>query len=373
VPENADPNRGSVLGVSACQSAIRYGRRSSAARGYLAPVRRRPNLHVITGATATRVLFEGRRAAAVNFRAKDGSHSVAKAAGEIILCAGAYHSPHLLMLSGVGPAEHLREHGLEVLADLPVGQNLLEHPGVAQVFARRDFGTLHRQLRLDRIALSMIAAYFFGVGFAATVPGGTLAFAKSTEDLSVPDLEFLMLTAPAGARPWFPGLRKPYEDEFAIMSGLMHAHSRGEVLLASPEPLDPPRIRLNLLTDRRDLIGMRTAVKFARDVAWGADLDAFRRRPLSPPCKLVADDEIDAFVRSAVRTFEHPAGTCAMGVDDRTVLDPELRVRGFERLRVVDASAMPTLIAGHTNACVMMMAEKAADLIRGRTAPIAMA
>jgi choline dehydrogenase-like flavoprotein len=175
---------------------------------------------------------------------------------------------------------------------------------------------------------------------------------------------------PAGAHLWFPGIRKPYLDGYGIRPTLLHPDSRGEVLLRSADPLAAPRIVYNFLTAPNDLPTLREGVKRARDVAWRSPMDPFRGEELAPGPKVKTDAEIDAWIRRVTITAHHPAGTCAIGIGPEAVLDPEMRVRGIEALRVVDASAMPDLVSAHINACVIMMAEKASDIVRGQ-APLA--
>jgi choline dehydrogenase-like flavoprotein len=361
-----DYNGAASEGLGRGQYTIRDGRRSSSARAYLRPARRRRNLRVITGAQATRVLFEGTRAWGVELLAATGDLVSVEAAGEVILSAGTFNSPQLLMLSGIGPAAHLRALGIAPRADLPVGANLQDHLGAYISYARRQAGAFHREMRLDRMALSMARAYLFGRGPATVVPGGLHAFIKTRAELAVPDIEFMFRGTSSRPHLWFPLIRAPFEDGFGIRPTLLHPDSRGEILLRSADPRDPPRIRYNFFSAPDDLPRLRTGFRIARDLAHQAAMDSYRGRELDPGDAVGSDTEIDDWLRRTVITAHHPAGTCAMGTLPDCVLDPELRVRGVERLRVVDASAMPDLVSAHINACVLMMAEKAADLIRGR-------
>jgi len=195
------------------------------------------------------------------------------------------------------------------------------------------------------------------------VPGGLHAFIKTRPELAVPDIDFMFRGLPSGAHLWFPGIRKAYLDGYGIRPTLLHPDSRGEILLASADPVVPMRIKYNFFTAPNDLPTLREGVKRARDVAWRNPMDPFRGEELAPGPNVKTDDEIDAWIRRVSITAHHPAGTCAMGIGPNTVVDPELRVRGIEALRVVDASAMPDLVSAHINACVIMMAEKAADMI----------
>jgi choline dehydrogenase-like flavoprotein len=198
------------------------------------------------------------------------------------------------------------------------------------------------------------------------VPGGLHAFVKTRPELAVPDIEFMFRGAPTHADLWFPLVKPAYVDGYGIRPTLLHPQSRGEVKLASSDPRAHPRIFLNLLTARHDLEILREGFKRAREVAMQKPLDPYRGVETSPGEKVKTDAEIDGWLKKTVVTAHHPASTCPMGTREDCVLDPEMRVRGMERLRVVDASAMPDLVSAHINATVLMMAEKAADLIRGR-------
>ena len=367
IPHTPDYNGRSAEGFGNSQYTIRDGRRSSTANAYLKPARKRRNLVIETRAQVTRVLLRGTRATGVEF-VKDTLLERVTAEREVILAAGTFATPQLLMLSGIGPAAHLGEIGIPVLADLPVGKNLQDHLASQFFFTRPDPGPFRREMRFDRMALSMIRAYLWGTGPGTVVPGGLHAFVKTRPELAVPDIEFMFRGLPAGAHLWMPGIRRPYLDGFGIRPTLLHPDSRGEILLRSDDPVAPMRIVYNFLTAPNDLPTLREGVKRARDVAYRSPLDAFRGEELAPAPNVKTDAEIDAWIRKVSITAHHPAGTCAMGTGPAAVVDPELRVRGIEALRVVDASAMPDMVSAHINACVIMMAEKASDMIRGRPA-----
>jgi 4-pyridoxate dehydrogenase len=216
------------------------------------------------------------------------------------------------------------------------------------------------------MAVSMIRAYFFGTGPGTVVPGGLHAFVKTRPELAVPDIEFMFRGAPAQADLWFPLIRPAYADGYGIRPTLLHPDSRGEILLRSTDPRDPPRIIYNFFSAPNDLPTLREGFKRARDVAYQKPLDPYRGAETSPGENVKTDAEIDAFIRRTAITAHHPCGTCAIGIGPEAVVDPELRVRGVERLRVVDASVMPDLVSAHINACVLMIAEKASDMIRGK-------
>ncbi len=367
IPECDDLSAGDGEGIGRTQHSIHNGRRASAASAYLHPALRRPNLTLRTRAHASRILLAGQRASGVAYVVA-GREKVAHARREVILCGGAYNSPQLLMLSGIGPADELRALGLQPLADLPVGRNLQDHVMTFNIYARKKPGPFHHNMRFDRVAVNMLRAYLLGSGFGTTLPAGVVAFAKSQPLLEVPDVEFLFPTAPFAARPWFPGIRKAYQDVVTVAPVLLHPESRGRVTLASTDPMAPPRILTNYLAAEHDRVTMRQAFRRARELAHDAALDPFRGHEFLPGADTRSDAEIDAHVRRTARTISHPAGTCAMGSGDEAVLSPDLLVKGFDNLRVVDASAMPDLISAHLNATVMMMGERAADLIRGRIA-----
>jgi 4-pyridoxate dehydrogenase len=290
-----------------------------------------------------------------------------RATREVIVASGTFNTPQLLMLSGIGPAAHLREHGIKTVADLPVGKNLQDHLAVLIMFARKDLSAFHREMRFDRMARSMLQAHFFGTGPGTVVPGGLHAFIKTRPELAVPDIEFMFRGLPTHAHLWFPWLKKPYVDGYGIRPTLLHPDSRGEILLRSADPRASMRIRYNFFSAPNDLPSLREGFKRAREVAYQKPLDAYRATETTPGDKVKTDAEIDAYIRRTAITAHHPAGTCQMGTSPESVLDPELRVRGIEGLRVVDASAMPDMVSAHINACVLMLAEKASDMIRGRT------
>ncbi len=364
-PLTPDYNGKQQDGFGRSQYTIRNGRRSSSANAFLKPARERANLTVATNAHTTRVKLDGTRASGVEY-VKDGATERAEAAREVILAAGAFNTPQLLMLSGVGPAEHLRSFRIEVAADLPVGRNLQDHLGAYMTYTRPRPGAFHREMRFDRMAASMVQAYLFGTGPGTVVPGGLHAFVKTRPELSVPDIEFMFRGTAASPHLWFPLVRPAYLDGFGIRPTLLHPDSRGEVLLHSADPTAPPRIVYRFFTSPNDLPTLREGFKRARELAFNKALDPYRGEEVGPGLKVKTDAEIDTWLMKSVITAHHPAGTCAIGPDG--VLDPDLKVRGIERLRVCDASAMPDLVSAHINACVIMMADKASDIIRGKPA-----
>jgi len=366
-PHTDDFNSGEPVGFGRGHCFVSGGRRMSSARAYLHPVRSRPNLEVRTGVQATRLLFDADRAAGVEYRS-GGSLVQARAGTEVLLCAGTFNSPQLLMLSGIGPADVLAPLGLEVRADLPVGRNLQDHAAAAIAFERREPGPFHGWMRADRIALAMLRAYVAGTGPATMLPTALYAFLCTQPGSVVPDIEFMFRCAPLHPDPWFPLLRPAWQDGFSIRPALLHPRSRGEVTLRSADPSDKVRIRFNLLSEARDRDTLADGVERALALSMSDALAPFRGRMLTDAADLSSRARIEAWLRRTAITVHHPAGTCRMGDagDPDAVVDPQLRVRGLERLRVIDASVMPDLPSAHINAAVLMIAERAADLVRAR-------
>ena len=365
IPYTQDYNAASQEGFGRSQYTIRKGRRSSAATAFLRPAMRRKNLRVETGALVTRITVRGTAAQGIEYLKGGGLHR-ADAAQEVIVSGGAFSTPQILMLSGIGPARHLREIGIAVVADLPVGQNLQDHLAVFLSFTRREPGPFHHQLRFDRVAAGMIRAYAFGSGPGTVVPGGLHAFIKTRPELAVPDIEFMFRGAAVDAHVWFPGLRPAAPDGFAIRPALLHPDSRGEIRLRSADPRQAMRIAYNFFSAPGDLPKLREGFRLARDIAYRKPLDRFRGSETAPGPEIRSDADIDAYIRRTAVTAHHPAATCPMGIGPQAVIDARMRVQGVERLRVVDASAMPDLVSAHLNAAVLMMAEKAADMIAGK-------
>ncbi len=364
-PVTDDANGADLVGFGDSQWTIRNGRRASASAAYLKPILQRRNLTLRTDARAARVTLRGTRATGVEF-VHQGAAVHAEAKREVILCGGVFNSPQLLMLSGIGPADRLKEMGIAPLIDLPVGRNLRDHLQVRLRWSRLDSGPFRRLMRADRAALAMAQAWLFGTGPATMLPGALKAFLRTQSELDAPDIEFLFPAAALDARIWFPGVTPPYEDAFGVHPVLLHPRSQGEVTLRSADPAALVRIVNNFLADPADVATLRAAFRLAEDLAHKRPMDAFRGKRLAPGSSLKTDAEIDDWIRNNVITVNHPLGTCAMGDGPDAVLDPDLKVRGIEGLRVVDAAALPDMPSAHINAIVMMLAERASDLIRGR-------
>lgn len=364
----ADPN-----GFARMQATLRKGRRWSAAAAYLHPAKNRHNLRIETGALVEKVNFDGKRATGVTYE-QGGKTVTANANAEVLLSGGSINSPQLLMLSGVGDPAHLKDKGIDVTAPLEgVGQNLCDHTSSAFVFRRKEGGTFQRNMRLDRVGFSLIRAWLGMGGFAADLPFGITGFVKTREEEPVPDLQLLFwMGATTTAAPWLPPFKKAFADSFSVRAMPMRPESRGYVSLASSNPNEAPKIHQRFLETDNEWRVLRTGLRMARDLVGQAPMSPFAGDELIPGVEHDSDEAIDAHIRKTMITVHHPVGTCKMGGDDdpRAVVDGELRVRGVENLRVIDTSVMPDLIGGATNAPIIMMAEKAADMIRGK-APLA--
>ncbi len=370
--EAPDFNAPSPEGFGMPDCTIRKGRRDSTARAFLDPVRSRANLRVETHATVTRILIEDGRAAGVTFMRGGQSHSV-RAAREVIVCAGAVNSPQILMLSGLGPAAHLQEMGIAPVADLPgVGANLQDHPIALSFWAASGPVTFDSQLRLDRLILSALRWRLTGTGPAAQSPMSVQGFLRSSPAQDRPDWQFQIVHSSYQARPWFPLWRAGAGHQFSAGTLLLNPDSRGRVTLRRPDPEALPRIFLNFLDAEGDLVRLREAVRFQRrffESAPASDLIAAEIAPGGEPDVKDSDEAIDGWLRATVMSGGHAACTCAMGAGPDAVLDAQLKVRSVGGLRVADASVMPNIVRGNTNAPVIMIAEKAADMILGRPAP----
>ncbi len=355
-----------IEGFSAPDFNVHRGRRASTAARYLRPAMGRRNLVVETGALAHRVLFDRDRAIGVEYE-RNGELNRAHADREVLLAGGVFNSPQLLLLSGVGPAADLEALGLEPRHDLPgVGANLQDHQSVGAVFAANGPITFESKLRFDRLALSVLRWQLLGTGPLADLPVAAQGFLKLRPDTRGADVQFLVSPVSMAARSWFPGWRKGAGHVFSMANVLLHPRSRGRVTLRSGDPHDPPRILLNLLEAPEDRETLREMLRFVRKFFSTAPASGLVKQEILPGGSIQSDEELDAHVRRSVATAMHPTSTCAMGVDREAVVDAELKVRGLKALRVVDASVMPTIVGGNTNAPVIMIAEKAADMILGR-------
>ncbi len=368
-PFTDDYNGAQQHGFGWAQWTIRNGRRDSTANAYLHPILHRQNLTVHTGALARRIVLEGNRAVGVDVQHRGADESV-RARREVILCAGSINSPQLLMLSGIGDPDHLREFGIAVSIPLPgVGGNLQDHYSSGLLHERREAGPFVAATRFDRLAFNFTRAYLAGTGPATDVPSGFMAFVKTDPALAMPDIQFLFRSGPSDAGPWFPGFKSAWHDAFVCRPVLLRPASRGRIRIRSTNPADPVRIQQNFLSDERDLPVLRAGLKLLRDVAAQPALDRFRGHEIGPGAAAQSDADLDLYIRNSGATAHHPCGTCRMGTDKDAVVDAGLRLHGIEGLRVADASVMPDLVGGNINAAVIMIAEKAADMVQGRRAP----
>ena len=365
-----DYNGAQQEGFGRLQMTIKDGRRCSGATGYLRPALRRPNLTVEVETLTTKVLFDGPRATGIEVR-RNGSPYVIHAEREVIIAAGVINAPQLLMLSGIGDADHLARHGIATRADLKgVGQNLQDHVSVMIMYRRKEPPSpFFRAMRYDRAALNMARAYLTGTGYAADVPGGITAFVRSDVSEPVPDIQMLFTAAPLPAWPYLKPFKQPFNDGFVFRAVSLQPESRGSVTLASDDPTALALINSNFLGTEKDWRTARTSLDIARNLAATPAMQPFIAAEALPGAAKTSAEDLDKHIRNTAITVHHPLGTCRMGVDGDpgAVVDQELRVFGTEGLRVVDASVMPRLTSGNINAAVVMIAERAADLIRGRT------
>jgi 4-pyridoxate dehydrogenase len=367
-PMTEDYNGARQEGFGRWQATIRNGRRCSASVAYLRPALARPGLTVETGALATRILLDGTRAVGIEYE-KDGARLTVRAEREVILAGGVINTPQLLMLSGIGDPDDLHAHDIAVAAPLKgVGRNLQDHISAGILWQRTEPGPLHAKMRLDRIAVDVGKTYFFGSGISADLPAGGMACLKSPLAGALPDVQFLFVVASLESTPYLPPFTRPYADGFGCRAVVLRPESRGRLDLISADPRQAMRIRQNFLATDKDWATLRAGLRMVREVANQAPLRRFIAGEIAPGTGKDADAEIDAHIRATGISVHHPLGTCKMGTerDPMAVVDSELRVFGIDRLRVVDASVMPDLVGGNINAPVIMIAEKAADLIRGR-------
>jgi choline dehydrogenase len=342
------------------------GRRASASRAYLRSARLRPNLTVLTGAHATRVLIESQRAVGIEYR-RDGQSRSARAANEVILSGGAFNSPQLLMVSGIGPATQLRAHGIAINADLPgVGTNLSEHARVPIEFALNQPVSFLGELRADRVAISVMRWALFGSGSFATQINSCNIVVRTDKALRQPDIQLMSNPVRMDAKIWWPLLGPKQEHRITADAVVLHPTSRGQVTLRSADPFDQPRVQINALATEADLATARRGVRLAREIYGTAPQAQLIARELAPGTALQTDDQLNAYIRATAGTTQHPVGTCRMGTDPDAVVDAQLRVHGIAGLRVIDASIMPTVPGGNTNAACIMIGEYGADLVRGR-------
>ncbi|MFO1088114.1 MAG: choline dehydrogenase [Hyphomicrobiales bacterium] len=341
------------------------GVRSSAARRYLHPARSRGNVALETNVRVARIVIESGRATGVEY-VKDGARVVVHASREVLVCAGAFNSPQILKLSGIGPADELRQHGIAVAADLPgVGENLQDHLDLLiQYRCTQPVSLYPATTPLGRAAVG-IRWLLFKTGVGASNIWEAGSFFRSRPDAPYPNLQHHF--APVAIS--YDGNEKVDGHGFQVHVSQMRPRSRGWVRLASGDPFQPPRIRFNHLEDEEDRRELRDGIRITREVIRQAPMDPFRGAEIAPGEHVRSDTDLDAFARAKVETSHHPSCTCRMGLDEMSVVDGAGKVHGIERLRVVDASIMPNVVTANLNATVIMMAEKLADAIAG-TSPL---
>lgn len=365
IPFNPDFNGAVQEGAGPYQTTTRNGRRCSAAVGYLRPALGRGNLTVKTGAMVHRIVIEHGRATGVEYDL-GGNISIARADSEVLLTSGAIGSPKLMMLSGLGPAAHLREHGIEVVRDLPgVGENLTDHFGVDIVAELTGHQSLDKYGKLHWMAWAGAQYYLFGTGPVTSnvVEGGAFWYADQAQDM--PDLQFHFL-AGAGAEAGVPSVPKG-SSGITLNSYTLRPKSRGTVRLRSARAEDLPVVDPNFLSHPDDLKTAVEGVKISREIFEQSALQKHIRQIRFPDDNVRTQAEYEAYARQYGRTSYHPTCTCKMGGDSdpMAVVDPQLRVRGVDGLRICDSSVMPSLIGSNTNAPTIMIGEKASDLLRG--------
>ena len=367
LPRNPDFNGPDPDGFGRRQGTIRRGLRVSMASAFLDPARRRPNLTVVSDALATRVIVENRRATGVEIEV-GGERRLLSARREVVVSGGSYGSPHLLLLSGIGDAEALKVAGVEPVHHLPaVGRSLGDHPAAPvamRTLSPESYGLSWRALPRDIWNLVEYAV-------ARSGPLGSFlleahGFLRSRPGLERPDLQLVFI--PAHRNP--SGFPIPFGHGFGMIAINVRPKSRGAVTLASPDPRAAPAINPNLLAESEDMETILRGLHLARRIMASPAFERLKANEIVPGAAVQGDEPLREHIRRSLVTVHHPSGTCRMGADPAdTVVDPELRVRGLDGLRVVDASVFPEMIAGNTNAAVVMVAEKAADLMLGRPAP----
>jgi choline dehydrogenase len=363
-PVTRDFNGRQQEGVGPYHLTIRDGERWSAAAAYLKPIATRPNLAVISNTYAGRVLFDGKKAIGVEYSGGPGKPSQrVLAKREVLVCGGAFQSPQLLLLSGIGPADELKQLGVDVVHDAPeVGRNLQDHLDLCVIYEMTK--PLSTYSKTKGLRQPMVGLQY---AFTKQGPGRTNhlhagAFLKTRGELDRPDIQLHLVNAVMIDHAKV----QPDRDGFTIHACQLRPESRGTVKLASRNPFDAPRIDPNYLASDTDKRTMRDAVRMVRDIVKQEALDLYRGPEMRPGAHVRTDSEIDAWIRQTAETIYHPVGTVRMGADDKAPLDGELRVRGVEGLRVIDASVMPSLIGGNTNAPTIMIAEKISDAMRGK-------
>jgi choline dehydrogenase len=359
IPRIADYNGPEQDGVSMFQVTQKHGRRWSTADAYLRPALGRPNLQVLTGVQVLGLKLDGERVTGVRCGKRGGGEFVVGAEREVLLSAGAIGSPQLLLLSGIGAPAELAAAGVQARHELPgVGRNLQDHPFLAHLWEVNDPHTMYGADKPKFAAEWLLRRS----GPLTSTVAEVVAFVRTRAGLAAADIQFHMGAAYFEAH----GAEEFDGNAIAIAPVLVSPRARGQVWLSSADPLAKPRILTNTLSESEDVASLLAGMRLAREIAAQEPLAAKVLRELKPGAQAQSDQELMDALRQRVELLYHPVGTCRMGSDDDAVVDPELRLRGLEGLRVVDASVMPTIPGGNTNAPTIMIAERAADLIRGR-------
>ena len=367
-PRNDDFNGASQDGAGYHQTTTRNGKRCSTAVGYLRPAMQRTNLNVVTRALTEKILFEGRRAVGVKFR-RDGELCTALAAREVILCGGAVNSPQLLMLSGIGPQEYLAGFGIPVVHHLPgVGQSLQDHYSAAiKLRCKLPITVNDVMLSNARKLKAGLEYYMFHRGPLSMISSPAALFARTRPELASPDVKCSI--SPFSAERPQDGLHR--FSGFTMIAYQLRPESRGEIRLKSPDPFDAPAVYPNYLTAETDQRTIVAGLKLCRQILATPHMQSLIEVEFQPGSAVESDEELLDYARRRGGTVYHPTSTCKMGNDPMAVVDPELRVYGIEGLRVADASIMPTVVSGNTNAATIMIGEKAADMVRRPAARMA--
>jgi choline dehydrogenase len=365
-PVTRDFNGRQQEGVGPYHLTIRDGERWSAAAAYLKPIATRPNLKIISNAFAHRVIIENKIAVGVEFSAGPGKPTQSVYAGrEVLVCGGAFQSPHLLLMSGIGPGAELQKHGIAVVHDAPeVGKNLQDHLDVCIIYEMTKPLSMYSKTKGLKQPMIGLQYLFTKQGCGRTNHLHAGAFLKTRGELDRPDIQLHLVNACMQDHARI----KADRDGFTIHACQLRPESRGTVTLASANPFDAPAIDPRYLAEENDRRTMRDSVRIVRDIVKQHALDLYRGPEFKPGEHIRTDSEIDAWIRQNAETIYHPVGTVRMGADEKAPLDEQLRVRGVDKLRVIDASVMPTLIGGNTNAPTIMIAEKISDLLRGKPA-----
>tara|TARA_R110002126_G_scaffold289659_1_gene445138 strand:- start:7958 stop:9586 length:1629 start_codon:yes stop_codon:yes gene_type:complete len=372
-PKNDDFNGEEQEGFGRFDFTIRDGKRWSTSRAFLKPVQQRKNLHVETGALTHRIIVENDRAVGVEY-SQNGQTKKVYANREVILSAGTVNSPQILLLSGIGPADELSALGIDTVHDLPgVGKNLQDHVDCVMSWECQKPVTLYDDLRADKLIVSMAQGLLFGRGIVTTFPYEGGAFMKTHEGLESPDIQLHFMPAlEKTANLHFPNpFRKKADTEnnhgFTMRVGPVNPESRGEITLHSSDPTQAPKILANYLKSDFDIRTMIEGIRMTREVIAQKAFDPYRGQELAPGPDCESEADLIAWLRATAMTTFHPVGTCKMGTDPQAVVDARLNVHGIAGLRIADASVMPIISSGNTNAPAIMIGERAADFILSET------